>query len=212
MLRLRAQRGLSRVMVRGTEHLAPWDSGGGERRPLLIVANHSSWWDAVLPVLLSLDVLSLDAHGLMDAVQLKRYGLFRRVGLLPVDRSNRRRALLSLDAVAEEMRDRGRVLWLFPQGQLLPAEVRPLGCEPGAAWLVARLGGCAVVPVAFRYEPCAHQRHEAYLGIGEPRWFPSHGGLRATTSEIERMLTAQLDLVREEVATGRTEDYRPLIS
>lgn len=209
MLRWRARRGLSRVMVKGIKHLRRWEQGGEASGPLILVANHSSWWDAVLPVVLSLHTLRLDALGLMDAVQLRRYRFFRRVGLLPVDRSDPRRALLSLDLVAEELRGRRRVLWLFPQGKLLPAEVRPLGCEPGAAWLVRRLDGCFVAPVAFRYEPCADPRPEAWLTIGELVWMESDD-LRATTATVEKMITGLLDTLRLEIASGSVEGFGEL--
>src|ERR1700733_10753028 len=53
--------------------------------PLIIYANHASWWDPLSCIVLSRHLLP-DAHhyGPMDAVALQHYGMFRKLGMFPV--------------------------------------------------------------------------------------------------------------------------------
>ena len=53
--------------------------------PLVIYANHPSWWDAALvPVLLTRLFPSRRSFAPIDAVALRRYGFMRRLGLFGI--------------------------------------------------------------------------------------------------------------------------------
>ena len=59
--------------------------------PVLIIANHSSWWDSLLALWLSESELpGSQAYGMMDASNLKRFRFFRWIGCFGVDLSSRR--------------------------------------------------------------------------------------------------------------------------
>jgi 1-acyl-sn-glycerol-3-phosphate acyltransferase len=206
----RAAQRFARVDVRGLENLAAWSATAGNPPasgvPLLLAANHSSWWDAVLPIVISLRTLGQDAYGMMDEQQLRRYSFFARAGIFSVDRSSPRSAMATLEYAATLLRGTPRVLWMFPQGMIVPNDRRPIQCETGIARLARMIGECAIVPVAIRYEVGREERPIACASIGRPTHI--HGGettgVRELTHGIEAMMETELDDLR---ATMLAEHY-----
>lgn len=201
-----------RVLARNLERLAPWNDAAPDE-PLLIAANHSSWWDAVLPIVISCGALRHDAYGMMEERQLRRYGFFRRAGIFSVDRENPRRGLESLDYAAGLLRGRGRVLWMFPQGRIVPNDLRPIMCEKGIGRLIGMVGNCTVIPVIFRYEVGREELPAAYISVGEPRRFTE--GETATpaarTADVASMLTREADSLRDTVLSEDLSGFTTLL-
>ncbi|HEX2780793.1 MAG TPA: 1-acyl-sn-glycerol-3-phosphate acyltransferase, partial [Gemmatimonadaceae bacterium] len=107
-------------------------------QPLIAVANHSGWWDPIVAVYLSHEPFRRDQYGIMEGKQLLRYPFFRRVGGFGVTGPGptETRALVDLAARVLETGS-NRMLWVFPQGALLPAGAG-LRFMSGAARLARR--------------------------------------------------------------------------
>src|SRR5215213_1625205 len=134
------RRAFARVWLGGAEW--PPDDGG---RPTIAFANHSAWWDPVLALYLSHDLFRRDPYGVMDGAQLRRFPFFRTIGCFGTTTTSpgdaRQLAECAAGLLREGGRGRGgggggrpRVLWLFPQGALLPARA-PLAFGSGLARL-----------------------------------------------------------------------------
>lgn len=207
--RRHARKLLAQIRMRGGEKVADWNRERGPGRPLLIIANHSSWWDAVMPILLSLDKYNHDAYGIMEERQLRRYGFFRKLGMFSIDRENFRSAKRSLDYAAELLRETDRVLWLFPQGEIVPNDRRPIHCYSGTAHLIQRIGTCAIVPVAFRYELLREERPIALVSVGEIEEVAANDGrtIPQLTEHITALLTAQADRLRDDFCREQLEEF-----
>ena len=88
--RYRGRRRLAGVHAAELERMEAWNRNGSNQaadRPLIIVANHASWWDALMPILISLDHFDHDAYGVMEERQLRRFGFFRKLGMFSIDRA-----------------------------------------------------------------------------------------------------------------------------
>ncbi len=72
--------------------------------PLLGLANHPSWWDGYLALLLARHY-GLPRYLMMDEPQLRRYGFFRWAGCFSVDRTDPRESARSV-AYAAHLLDR----------------------------------------------------------------------------------------------------------
>lgn len=199
------------VLARGLSRLEPWN-GGTAGEPLLIAVNHSSWWDAVLPIVISCKALRHDAYGIMEEKQLERYRFFTRAGIFSIDRENPRRALESLHYAAGLLRKTGRVLWMFPQGRILPNDHRPIEPEHGIGRLIGLLEGCTVLPVAFRYELGREELPIAYISVGEGKRFPGEGSPRELSATVAAMLTTELDSLRDTILAESADGFLPLIT
>lgn len=199
------------VLARGLARLEPWNAGGAGE-PLLIVANHSSWWDAALPIVISCGALRHDAYGIMEEAQLARYRFFTRAGIFSIDRDNPRRALESLRYAAALLGRTGRVLWMFPQGRIVPNDRRPIECEHGIGRLIGMIGECTVVPVAFRYEVGREELPLAYISVGEGKRFAGDGTPRELSAAVASMLTTELDSLRDTLLAESLEEFLPLLA
>ena len=140
----------------------------GVSEPLLVYANHSSWWDPMVAFLLAAELMpERDHYAPMDEGALNRYAILRRLGIFPVAMKTARGAVQFL-RVGEAVLRKGGVLWITPQGRFVDARERPLVFKPGLAALAARAGRCTVLPLAIEYTFWDERLPECLLHFGEP--------------------------------------------
>lgn len=167
-----------------------WHAGEGAatearppRGPILFVANHTNWWDGFLACLVTAR-LGLDFQILMEAANLDRYPVFRRVGALPVRRDSAVRAWDDLAAATAHLRRPGTALWVFPQGARRPPAEPITATERGAAQIIAwHDAPLTLWPVAFRYAYLGEQLPEAFVWLGEPVALAGSGGRSGSAGE-----------------------------
>ena len=137
--------------------------------PIVVFANHSSWWDPMVSVLLAREFLSKRHHyAPMDAAALERYGILKQVGVFGVELKSARGAAQFLRTGLDILKNHG-VLWVTPQGRFADARERPLEFKPGLAALAAKVkGGCTVLPMAIEYTFWDERLPEVLLHFAEP--------------------------------------------
>ena len=162
-VRLRGPAGLIRPAT-AARAAAPGPLAG----PLIIYANHGSWWDPMISFLLADKLLPGRRHfAPMDASALTRYRVLSRLGIFPVDMHTARGAAQFL-RTGEAVLRAGGVLWITPQGRFADPRDRPLVFKPGIASLAARVPGTTVLPLAIEYPFWDERLPEALLELGEP--------------------------------------------
>jgi 1-acyl-sn-glycerol-3-phosphate acyltransferase len=137
--------------------------------PLIVYANHSSWWDPMVQNLLAANLLSQRDHfAPMDADALERYAIFKRIGVFGVEMHSARGAARFIRTGLAILKA-GGVLWITPQGRFADPRERPLGFKPGLAALAARVPeGCTVLPLAIEYPFWDERLPETLLHFGDP--------------------------------------------
>lgn len=182
---------LGRVLLTGLPRQLPID------RPLLLISNHSSWWD---PFLLREVQRALrpgaPVHSVMLARELERRPLLRGLGAIGIDPSaapSFARAVRELEARAAERPD--SVILFFPQGRIRPSFVRPLGFRRGVELLGRRLGAVAL-PVGVHLEPLTSPNPSCFVSAGSP----VHGE-DATASMLQDAVEGELDAIQGLLAT-----------
>jgi 1-acyl-sn-glycerol-3-phosphate acyltransferase len=81
--------------------------------PLIVYANHASWWDPLAFIVISRYFLPTASHyAPMDAAALKHYALLRKLGIFPVEAGTRRGAAQFLRAANEILSTPNSVLWI----------------------------------------------------------------------------------------------------
>jgi 1-acyl-sn-glycerol-3-phosphate acyltransferase len=123
----------ARVRIEGLEKLHPDAS-------YVLIANHSSYMDTPVVLLLPLQIRFFAKRGLFKIPLLG--GHLRRAGHLPVVRENPRASLKSLTEGARLVRERGVSVILFPEGGRSPHGLRAF--KEGAAYLAIKAGVPAV--------------------------------------------------------------------
>lgn len=167
----------------------------GERRgPALVAMNHQSWWDPLIGLLVGgLLTPARPVMGPMQADQLKKFAIFRKVGVFGIEPDDP----ASLGEMVKYVRwsfaqDPARVLWITPQGEFVDprAEVR---VRPGASAVAARLSdepaACDVVVLAIEMVFWIDQRPEVLLRAADVR---CHGDDRSSTIAWTRALNAAM--------------------
>jgi 1-acyl-sn-glycerol-3-phosphate acyltransferase len=146
---------------------ARWD--GLPEGPVIVYANHSSWWDPMVSVLLAERFMPERKHyAPMDAAALERYGILKRVGVFGVEQHSARGAAQFLRTGIEILKE-GGVIWITPQGRFADVRERPVEFKPGLAALVARAPvGYVVLPMAVEYTFWDERLPEVLLHFGEP--------------------------------------------
>lgn len=139
--------------------------------PLLLVANHTSWWD---PFLLRELHRSLrpgsPLYTLMLEAELERRPFFRRIGVIGIDPASPASVRGALRTLERRLRSRpDATVTYFPQGRIWPTTRRPLGFRRGIEVLARRLPGALVLPVAIHVEPLAGVAPVAFLHA-MPAW------------------------------------------
>ncbi len=136
--------------------------------PLIIVMNHCAWWDVLVFVCL---------HGMfastrrviapMDRAQLKRFSIFRRMGVFGIDPDDPSSLPAMIRYVDGEVRVDSRALILLnPQGKFV--DVRStIEVRPGAAMIASRHPGVRVVAVAVEYGFWTDAKPEVFLRMRE---------------------------------------------
>ena len=193
------------LRVSGLENLAQKNS----QIPLTIYANHSSWWDG-LTAFEIWRAARLDSFVMMEEKQLKNLQLFRRLGAFSVVRENAREAVRSINYAAELLKENSRrTLWIFPQGAILPSDLRPLKFFHGLTRIIEKTGKCAVAPVAMRYEFLSDYKPEILVKISSPKLLTINKDFDAKqkTTEFEKDLTAALDDLKTDILTNNLQNY-----
>lgn len=181
--------------------------------PLIIYANHSSWWDGLTAFHISREA-QLDSYVMMEEKQLKRLFLFRRLGAFSVDRENSREALKSCVYAAKLLKENpNKTIWIFPQGEILPNDRRPIGFYNGFSKILSKIDGCQVLPIGIRYEFLGEYKPEIFVKIGEPEFIKAaeQFNIKRQTKLFAENLTQVLDDLKSDVLNKNLSGYRNIV-
>jgi len=180
-----------------------------EELPLVIHANHSSWWDG----LVFWEIISrfdFEFYVMMEEKQLRKLSLFRKLGAFSVVRESPRAAVGSINYAVNLLRENSnRAVIIFPQGEILPNDLRPLHFFGGLSRVIEKARRCAAVPVALRYEFVGNFKPEIYVRIGSPDIFrvEEDFNTKSLTKILEVRLTETLDNLKQDVVSRKTVEY-----
>jgi 1-acyl-sn-glycerol-3-phosphate acyltransferase len=139
----------------------------GPERPLIVYANHCSWWDPLACMIVATELFPDRKHyAPMDPDALSRYRFFGRLGFFGVEPDSMRGAVALLRKGAAILAEPGATLWITPQGRFADPRERPVGLKPGIGRLARRVGGCELVPLAVEYPFGEERLPEALLRFG----------------------------------------------
>ena len=147
------------------DSLSPSD----QEEPLVLVANHCSWWDGFLLAELQKQIRPGRAfYTIMLESELRQRPFFRKIGAIGIDPRNSAsvaRAFLDLRQICQAD-DHGPVIAFFPQGRIQPQRCRPLNFKPGIELLTKVLRPAQVLPVALSIEPLRAPKPTAFVKTG----------------------------------------------
>ena len=193
------------VLVQQQERLA--QASG----PLVVYANHSSWWDPMVCVLMAGVLLPERRHyAPMDAAALARYPILRKIGIFPVEMATARGAAQFL-RTSQVILEGGGVVWITPQGRF--ADVRePLTLKPGLGALAARVPGVTLLPLAIEYTFWDERLPETLLRCGELLRIATGTSADAATQDLWLALATTMQELKAASMARDASAFRVLLS
>lgn len=165
--------------------------------PLIVYANHSGWFDGIVAYQISRH-FKLDFYVMMEEKQLRDLPLFLKLGAFSVVREKPREAIASINYSVKILKENAdRALWIFPQGEILPNDTRPLIFYNGISKIVEKLEKPNTLAVAIRYEFLGNFKPEIFVSLGkfehsDSKNFSNGKELTAKFSQNTEMLLDQL--------------------
>lgn len=175
--------------------------------PTIMFGNHSNWWDGFMAFYLSFSMWKTDQYLMMDIKQMRKYKFFRRIGAFSVNRESARESYESIMYAAELLKKKDTMLWIYPQGEMLPNDKRPLKLQNGLAKLIEMNADVNLFPVVLNYEFIMEQRPEVFINISESITVDKKLTKQKKTDCFNKILTELLDEQKKNIVNGKLEGY-----
>jgi len=138
-------------------------------RPLVVYANHPSWWDGVAFMLYSTELFpGRRMFSPMEAGALVRYGFMRRLGVFGVERQSARGAVAFLRTAKQVLATPDTMLWMNAPGRFMDVRERPVVIALGLAKLPELAPEARFLPMALEYPFWAERAPEMLCAFGTP--------------------------------------------
>lgn len=169
-------------------------------RPLIVYANHCSWWDPLVCMIVAMELFPERTHyAPMDEAALARYRFFSRLGFFGVEPDSMRGAVALLRKGTAILSRPDATLWITPQGRFADPRERPVHLRAGIGHLARRAGRCSLLPLAVEY-PFGEERFpEALLRFGPAARAEAYEGKsgRETADALAELLERTQDGLAE---------------
>ena len=181
--------------------------------PVVAIANHSSWWDPLLALVLSRSVFKKDAYGVMDEEQLRRYDIMRSIGVYSVNRDSNHEGRQFLEYTRGLLGGTGRLLWIYPQGELISSEELPLVFKKGFVQILKLFPRVQLLKMVASYDFWIESKPEVVVDLLPLETLvPQKTGSfsDALVARCQKEMTDRLLEVRRIVRTRDAKALRPL--
>lgn len=151
---------------------------------------------------------------MMEEKQLQNLPLFRKLGAFSIVREKPREALKSVNYSVKLLKAKPQqTVWIFPQGEILPNNARPLKFFNGISHIVNKVENCAVISLAMSFEFLGNFKPEILVKISEANIYSSENSFAAKhlTDIFAEQLTETLDKLKKDVVGENLADYRNIL-
>jgi 1-acyl-sn-glycerol-3-phosphate acyltransferase len=178
----------------------------------IICMNHSSWWDGLLLFHCNQVKIKHDIYIMMHEKGLKEFPFFKKLGAFSVNRGKPKDIVLSLQYAGRKL-DEGKSVCLFPQGDEMHLEKRPLGFLPGAISLLEKHPHVPVLPVIFYYSFGERKKQDLFVRICPPITYKELTGIsrKEKNSCFEELFTKELDFLRNQVIEKNVSHFKNVL-
>jgi chlorobactene lauroyltransferase len=172
--------------------------------PILLLPNHSNWWDGFFFYLLNHRLFQRPIYLMMLERQLEKFRFFARVGAFSIAPEKPKAVLEALRYTIELLRQPlipAPMICIFPQGEMLPWACRPMKFRRGVDWLTRELNApLCILPLAIRIEYLGEQRPDVFFQFGET--YPVTAANFPGIPFFEQKMESLLDELNLKIAAG----------
>lgn len=137
--------------------------------PLLLLPNHSTWWDGFFVYFLNDLLFGRKFYIMILEEQLFQYKFFQKLGGFSIRQDSFKETLRSLKYTSNLIsQDPYSVVNIFPQGELLPNDVRPIKFNKGIKKIIEYYGKPVnVMPLGMRIMYLKEQYPTVFFNFGQ---------------------------------------------
>lgn len=111
-----------------------------ENKPILLIANHVSWWDGFWAMFLNLNRLKRKFYFMMQENQLLKFRFFNKTGAFSVNK-NSREIIQSINYASVILEDKRNMLLIYPQGKIQSIYEHKFNFEKGIERILKEKNG-----------------------------------------------------------------------
>ncbi len=146
-------------------------------QPMIIYANHPSWWDPLLAQFLCRQLFPQRRFfAPIDAKALEQYRVFARLGFYGVQLDSASGSAAFLRTSRAIMAAENSSIWLTPEGRFSDPRDLDQPLAPGLAHLCSKADQGIIVPLALEYPFWDERLPECLLCFGPPLNIAAHRG------------------------------------
>lgn len=134
--------------------------------PVLIIANHFSWWDGFIANYLNNLLFQRRFHIMMLEEQLRQRMFLNKAGAYSI-KKNSRDVVNTLNYTVELMKDKNNIVVMYPQGSIQSVYHYPLEFEKGVEAILNRSQEVDVYFLVALVDYFSHRKPALTLGIKE---------------------------------------------
>ena len=108
--------------------------------PLLLIANHFSWWDGFWVMYMNLKLLHRRFHFMMLEDQLKKHMFLNKSGGYSIKKRSKS-AIETMDYTVQLLADKENLVLLFPQGEIKSMHTPVINFEKGIGFIMKKIHG-----------------------------------------------------------------------
>ena len=140
-----------------------------ETQPLIVYANHASWWDPIVAMLARKEAMPMRTlYAPIDSEMLENYAVLKKMGFYGVKLESYAGAQQFLVHSKTILERPNASIWITPEGKFCDVRDHTQSLMPGMAHLASRVPGIACVPLAIEYPFWDDSRPHIFCMFGKP--------------------------------------------
>ncbi len=137
--------------------------------PMIIYANHPSWWDPIVAMLLQQAYFpNRTFYAPIDAEALEKYRIMAKLGFYGVRMESFDGASAFLKMTKAILNSKKVSIWITPEGRFSDVRDFSMPLMPGLSHLASKIPGVKFLPVAFEYGYWNESRPQIFVRFGSP--------------------------------------------
>jgi 1-acyl-sn-glycerol-3-phosphate acyltransferase len=171
--------------------------------PIVVYANHASWWDPICAMLIRQTVFpDRLLYAPIDSDALNKYRIMSQLGFYGLKLNTHTGAAEFLTTTKRILETRNASVWITPEGRFTDVRDHTVPLMPGLSHLATKVSGVWFIPMALEYAFWDESRPQIFARLGRP--IVSCDGEQAIRSKKvwNEMLTDGLRQTQQELAAG----------
>jgi len=172
----------------------------------LFYGNHSCFHDGQVAYYICRKMFNANFYLMIQ--ELYKLPLLSKIGGFSVEKDSPIDALKSINYAVDLLKDSKNMVWIFPQGRVMPPDYRPIKFESGLSYISHKVGGINLFPVSLKYTYVREVRPEIFAEIGEPIIIENGvSNKKEFTQFLEEDFTNLAQAQIEKISQGELDEY-----